>query len=227
MCPKPHEDLAILLLLTPLTPSKPHFLVSWGCLCGSQGSRMWMASFQSAEQMSPCMTGSAPGSRRRTLATQSPAPQAHCTRNTAPKGGGRGGRMIKGAWSWSLGGALCEVTPGSEPTSPRGVVGAEGWGLSPVPSPSAGAEASLHVVSGQPSSFSPLEGRGGAGQLAGSPGRASSIRLELDSIRVKENIPSQSEHHQSGSWQELGAHISQRKCPQTVPALPPMVKSES
>ena len=90
----------------------------------------------------------------------------------------------------------------------------------------AGAEASLHMVSGQPSSFFPREGRGGVGQLAGSPGRASSIRLELDSIRVK-SIPSQSEHHQSGSWQELRAHISQRQCPQTVPALPLMVKSES
>lgn len=117
MCPKPHEDPAI-LLLTPLTPRKPHFLISWGCLCGSQGSRMWMASFHSAEQMSPCMTGSAPGSRRRTtLATQSPAPQARCTRNRAPKGGGWGGRMIKGAWNCSLGGALCEVSPGSEPTA--------------------------------------------------------------------------------------------------------------
>ena len=46
---------------------------------------------------------------------------------------GWGGRMIKGAWNCSLGGALCEVTPGSEPTSPRRVVGAEGWGLSPGP----------------------------------------------------------------------------------------------
>ena len=33
--------------------------------------------------------------------------------------------------------------------------GWEGWGLSPGPSPTAGAEASLHVVSGQPGPFSP------------------------------------------------------------------------
>ena len=104
MCPKTLEDLAMLLLLAHLTPRKTYFLISWGCLYGSQRSRVWMASFHSEEQMSPYMTGSAHGSRRRkTVATQSPTPQACCTRNRAPKGGRWGGRMVKGAWSCSLG----------------------------------------------------------------------------------------------------------------------------
>lgn len=157
MRPKPHEDLAMLLLLAPLTPRKTYFLISWGCLCGSQRSRVWMANFHSAEQMSPCMTGSAPGSRRRkTLATQSP---------THPKPAAQGTelpRVGSGVEGWSRGpgaailgrGALCSDSR-QQAHKPERSGGWEGWGLSPGPSPTAGAEASLHVVSGQPGPFSP------------------------------------------------------------------------